>query len=246
MRTSISRGASVPHKLRQPIQPRRGRRRGFNRSLAAHALVAQEAERRRVGREMHDDLAQNVALLEFQIEAMTRRLRAEPQVVLELESLRGCVAMLAEDVHRICHRLHPVILDNLGLVRGIQFLCEEHTRTSGIKAEFLHGDLPDQLPVNLSLCIYRVVQEALQNVARHSKAPEATVTLHKTRTGIRVVVCDNGCGFDPNAVAAKSRLGLVFASERVKLVGGRCMVCSAPGKGTRISAFVPLSASEDP
>ena len=221
--------------------PQHRRRRTHHGSLAAHVLVAQEAERRRVSREMHDDLAQKVALLQFQIEGMKRRLISQPQVLPELESLRGCVAMLAEDVHRICFRLHPVILDNLGLVRGIEFLCEEHNRTTGVRATFLHHEIPDQLPANVALCVYRVVQEAIQNAAKHSRAKDVTVTLRKIGNGIGAEVCDSGQGFDMNAAGAKSGLGLMFIAERVRLLGGRCTIRSTPGNGTRISVIVPLS-----
>jgi signal transduction histidine kinase len=208
-------------------------------------LQAQESERRRVCREMHDDLAQRVALMGLQIENMKQRYTAGSGMVPELDSLSGCVAMLADDVHRICYRLHPVVLDNLGLVRGIEFLCDEQTRTSGIKTRFEHGEIPKRLPGNVSLCLYRVVQEALQNVAKHGKTNEACVTLHTTRRGVQISVSDKGQGFDVKLVKAKSRLGLVFITERVKLLGGRCAIRSKPGKGTRILASVPLTGADD-
>jgi signal transduction histidine kinase len=210
-------------------------------SLAAHVLIAQESERRRISRELHDDLAQKVALLQFQIEGMKQRLGALPQVLPELESLRGCVAMLAEDVHRICFRLHPVILDNLGLVRGVEFLCDEHSRTTGVKATFEHHAIPERIPTNVALCLYRVVQEAIQNVVKHSTTKDVTVTLRKIRNGIGAEVCDAGQGFDMSESAAKPRLGLGFISERVRLLGGRSTIRSTPGKGTRVSVVVPLS-----
>src|SRR5579863_6517341 len=110
---------------------------GADQDVAAQVIVAQEAERRRFSREMHDDLAQKVALLEFQIEGMKRKLSPRHRASAELECLRGSVAMLAEDLHRICYRLHPVVLDNLGLVAGVEFLCSEFARTSGVKPKFI-------------------------------------------------------------------------------------------------------------
>src|SRR5580692_4756707 len=102
-----------------------------NGDLAVQVIVAQEAERRRFSREMHDDLAQKVALLEFQIEGMKRTFDQRDGATAELECLRRSVAALAEDLHRICYRLHPVVLDNLGLVAGVDFLCNEFARVSG-------------------------------------------------------------------------------------------------------------------
>ncbi len=188
---------------------------------------------------MHDDLAQRVALLEFEIESMKRRFNSQPQVLPELDSLRGSVAMLAEDVHRICERLHPVVLDNLGLVRGVEFLCQDQSRASTAHAVFSHGNIPKQLPANVSLCIYRIVQEALSNATKYSGAAEVNVALRTEGGGIRAIVSDAGRGFDPQA-DGHSGLGLVFMEERVKLLGGRCRITSAPGKGTRISAWVPI------
>jgi signal transduction histidine kinase len=221
---------------------RHGPVRSMHRSLAAQVLVAQEAECRRVSREMHNDLAQRVALLEFEIESMKRRFTSQPQVLPGLDSLRGSVALLADDVHRICERLHPVVLDNLGLVQGIKFLCEHQSKTGGLKASFFHGSIPERLPTNVSLCLYRVVQEALQNAAKYSGAVEASVELHIEGRGVRGIVSDAGRGFDIKKT--RSGLGLVFISERVQLLDGRCSIRSAPGKGTRISVWVPIASPE--
>jgi signal transduction histidine kinase len=213
-------------------------------NVAAQVLVAQEAERRRFSREMHDDLAQKVALLEFQIEGMKRRFNRRAGALAELECLRGSVAALAEDLHRICYRLHPVVLDNLGLVAGVEFLCNEYARMSGVKPKFVCEMLPDQVPANVALCLYRVIQEALSNAHKHAKAKQVAVLLQGFASGIRAIVIDGGQGFELNYSGAKSRLGLTFICERVKLLGGRSSICSAPGRGTRIAAFVPLSSSD--
>jgi signal transduction histidine kinase len=218
-----------------------GRLRGF----AAHLLLAQEAEQRRISREIHDDLGQKLALLEIQLERMKGTPRSEAGLVSELEALRGSVAGLAEDLHRICHCLHPVILDNLGLAVGIECLCEEYTRMSGIDVRFVCGDIPPP-PPGISLCLYRVVQESLHNVAKHARAKRATVTLCGSSAGIQVTIRDAGCGFDPalsrrDHARTNHGLGLISLSERVRLLGGRCEIRSKPGSGTRIVVFVPFS-----
>jgi signal transduction histidine kinase len=231
--------------LRTMLRPSRNPRGRFNgcshTSIAAQLLIAQETERRRVSREMHDDLAQRVALLQFEIDSMKRRCGSHPHMLPQLDSLRQCVAMLAEDVHRICERLHPVILDNLGLVRGIEFLCADLARTSDLKPSFEHGLIPEGIPANISLCLYRVVQEALHNAAKYSGAREASVSLHQEGQGLRVVIGDSGRGFDKGQVR-RSGLGLMFIEERVRLLEGRCTVESAPGKGARVSVWVPCAS----
>jgi signal transduction histidine kinase len=235
----LTAGQGSPRTILRPTQRLRSRFNGsIHGSLAAQVLVAQEAERRRVGREMHDDLAQRVALLQFEIDGMKRRCSSHPQVLPQLESLGKCVTLLAEDVHRICERLHPVVLDNLGLVRGIEFLCADLARTSGMTPSFEHSLIPEGIPANISLCLYRVVQEALHNAAKYSGASEASVSLHQEGAGLRVVIRDSGRGFDMGQVR-RLGLGLMFIEERVRLLEGRCTVESAPGKGTRVSAWVP-------
>jgi signal transduction histidine kinase len=223
------------------------------RNVVAQLLLVQEAERRRVSREMHNDLAQRVALLEFAIESMKRRLSERPgvsrqqdlrELVLpELETLRGAVGLLADDVHRICEQLHPAVLENLGLARGIASLCEDHARTISVKPVFVHGIIPVTLPASVSLCLYRVVQEALRNAAKYAGASEVTVTLRREGRGIRAIVSDNGCGFDRKTLH-RPGLGLLFVAERVKLLGGRSAIRSAPGKGARISVWVPCRPPE--
>jgi signal transduction histidine kinase len=215
--------------------------------FAAWLLSTQEAEQRRISREIHDDLGQKLALLEIQVENMKRTPPSESRLVSELESLRGSVSDLAEDLKRICHSLHPVILDNLGLVVGIECLCEEYTKTSGIAVKFLRSDIPP-VPSGISLCLYRVVQEALHNVAKHACTKRATVGLGRSDDGIQVTIQDAGCGFDPliarkYPARPKHGLGLISLGERVRLLGGRCEVRSQRGRGTQISVFIPFSSS---
>jgi signal transduction histidine kinase len=209
--------------------------------------LEQEAEHRRISREIHDDLGQKLALIEIQVERLKRTPDRESRLVTELESLRGSVAGLAEDLHRICHCLHPVILDTLGLTAGIEYLCEEYTRMSGIAVKFVRGEIPPPSS-SISLCLYRVVQEALHNVAKHAHAEQVTVMLCGNKEGIQVMVRDTGCGFNlslPRTDRARLNqgLGLISLEERVRLLGGRFEVRSKPGRGTRIAAFVPFSPS---
>jgi signal transduction histidine kinase len=212
------------------------------RGFAGFLLSAQEAEQRRISREIHDDLGQKLALLEIQVEKMKRTPASGARLVLELESLRGSVAGLVEDLHRICHCLYPVILDTLGLAAGIEALCGQYTRIGGIAVKFVRGDIPPA-PSGISLFLYRVVQEALHNIAKHSRARRATVTLCGSSAGIQVMIRDAGVGFDLARAGANHGLGLISLGERVRLLGGRCEIRSKPGRGTRIVAVIPLSPS---
>lgn len=187
---------------------------------------------------MHDDLAQRLALLQFEIENMKQRFTSDPRVRPELDTLRGSVALLAEDLHRICERLHPAVLDTLGLVRGIESLCEDHARLTGVRPGFVHRSIPPRLPDNVSLCLYRVVQEALQNAAKHAQATAVFVGAHPEGEGIRATVRDTGRGFERRP-GGRMGLGLTFITERVTLLDGRCSISSVPGKGTRVSVWVP-------
>lgn len=213
-------------------------------NLAAQVLVAQEAERRRFSREMHDDLAQKVALLEFQIEGLKRKLDQRDGAIAELECLRGIVAALAEDLHRICYRLHPVVLDNLGLIAGVEFLCGEYARISGIHPTFVCDTVPGQVPSSVALGLYRVVQEALNNVHKHAGAKDVAVLLRGCADGIQAMVSDTGRGFEANCSGTRPGLGLTSIRERMNLLGGRSSIRSAIGRGTSVEVFVPLSGSD--
>jgi signal transduction histidine kinase len=215
---------------------------GFElRNLAANLLEAQEEERRRVSRELHDELGQRLALLEIQIEEMKRRLGCDERLASDLAALRTRVGEIAEDVHRICYRLHPAVLENLGLVPAIRSYCEEYSAWSGIRTRFSHCEVPGHLPSSATLCIYRIVQEALRNVAKHSRASRAMVILRGVRHGLQIVVKDSGRGFVLDQVRSKGGLGLISLSERVRLAGGNCVIRSAPDHGTRIQAWIPLA-----
>jgi signal transduction histidine kinase len=202
------------------------------RARSARLLETEEEERRRVSRELHDELGQRLALLGIQIEEMERRLGANPDVSASLEKLRTQVGDIADDVHRICYRLHPVILEHLGLVAAIRSYCEEYSTWSGVKTRFTSCGVFSNLPSSVALCVYRVVQEALRNVSKHACASRALVVLRGSGAGVQVVIKDSGRGF---------LLGLTSLHERVRLAGGVCAIRTAPGRGTRIEVAVPIA-----
>jgi signal transduction histidine kinase len=207
-------------------------------------LTAQELERKRISREIHDDLLQRLGILEIQLERMTQASAPEGRLGSELQALRSMVASLTDDLHRICYGLHPALLDTLGLAPAIEFLCEECTRMRGCEITFFQRGI-FQASANESLCLYRVVQEALHNIAKHAHAEKASVLLMGSRHCIRVVIEDAGCGFDLTRKGVRFGLGLTSLRERVHLLGGRCEIWSSPGEGTRITVSVPVEAMRD-
>jgi PAS domain S-box-containing protein len=214
-------------------------------TLTGRLLEAQEAERRRVARELHDDINQSLALLSVEMELVTGSPPRTPQeLTVRLRELSSRVKELSSSVHDLSHRLHPSKLEHLGLVVAIRDLCREMGHSHGLEVTFSHDPEPTQVPMGTALCLYRIVQEALRNVVRHSGGHHARVELTETADGVRLTVTDDGVGFDPAAVGGG--LGMVSMRERLYLVGGQIAINSRPGRGTRIEVRVPRSAPSEP
>ncbi len=150
------------------------------------------------------------------------------------------------DIHSICHRLYPIALTQLGLAVALEGFCREFSGHSGIRTIFVKENLPKQLEKNLSLCVYRLVQEALHNVSKHSGAESATVTLRGSTTALELVVEDSGVGFDPHARRTKPSLGLMSMEQRVLGNGGRFAIRSRRGFGTTVTAVLPCRRALSP
>lgn len=208
------------------------------KSLAGHLLQAQEQERRRVARELHDDLNQTVALLTVELDLLGQQPPAEPGAVAD--RVRGIAARareLSTALHDLSHQLHPVKLEQLGLIAAVRGLCKELAQHHGLDVKFTHFGVPGAVPPPTALCLYRIVQEALRNVVRHARTGHAAVELSGSPAGLRLRVSDDGAGFDP--AADRAGLGLVSMRERLHLVGGRLTLDTRPGGGARLDVFVP-------
>jgi signal transduction histidine kinase len=213
-------------------------------ALAGKLITVQETERRRIARQLHDDLNQKIATLSLMIAKFKKKLPASTAYLpSELAQIEDQINDLTTDVRRISHRLHPVVLEHLGLVAGLEAYVNEFRIEEGIEVgvKAFVGD--DKIPLELSVCLYRVAVEALRNVARHSGARRAGILLRKENGWIELQVSDSGQGFDAEATAKGEGLGLVSMDERVKLLRGTFEVQSRPGVGTTISARVPLAVS---
>jgi signal transduction histidine kinase len=148
---------------------------------------------------------------------------------------------ISSDIHDLSHELHPSKLDTLGLVPATAGFCREFSRQRGIRIHFVHHQVDQPITKEVSLCIFRIVQEALRNVVKHSGAGEATVELSGYNDSIDLCVSDTGAGFDPKSINIMGGIGLTSMKERLRLVGGHLSIESEPSRGTRIRAQIPLA-----
>lgn len=217
------------------------------RDLSGRLIHAQEEERSRIARELHDDISQRMAILQISLEQFKQgALGASVNDREQLTELTEVTSELSSDLHNICHQLHPRRLDVLGLVPTVATLCAEFSHQHGIQVSFLNHDVSSRIPVDVSLCLFRVVQEALWNVLKHAKTSEASVELSTQAGEIHLCICDSGAGFSTSSVQAKGGLGLVSMSERLRLIGGVLAVESEPLHGTRVRARVPMADGFSP
>jgi two-component system CheB/CheR fusion protein len=205
-------------------------------------LMAQEEERRRLAHELHDELNQRLALLEFTLQGLESR-RDPKEVFQRLDDVKKNLGALSEDLRRVSYALHPSIVDDLGLVPALQAYCDEFSTREKIQVRFSNSGVPAEIPSRISLTLYRVAQESLRNVAKHSGAKQAAVILSYAMGQAELVVRDSGAGFHPE-VARGSGLGMVGMRERVALVGGTIQFKSKPGEGTQVTATIPLKPEE--
>lgn len=206
---------------------------------SATLLLVQEQERRRISRELHDDLGQRLAILQIELETLETAATIPPEIVARIRELRGQVEEVSDEVERICHCLHPAMLEDLGLIPALEAHCRDFTKSSGVKTRLVRSEIPPEIPPDVVLCAYRVVQEALHNVAKHSGSKHAFVGIRGEPGWLHVLIRDTGCGFDP-AKGRRGGLGLTSMEERARLTNGDYMIRSAPGRGTRIAVSLPL------
>jgi len=213
--------------------------------LSGLLINAQEKERSRLAAELHDDFSQRLALLALGLENAAEALPDFPRTAKQqLHELLNSASELGADIHSVSHKLHSATLESLGLVPGIGALCKEFGDRHGIEIDFSPEDIPRDVPSDVALCLFRIVQEALQNLRKHSGAIRAEVRLRRRGNRILVSIRDEGKGFDPR-VNGEPGLGIRSMRERARLVRGHLKIYSEPGKGTRIEAMVPLQLTAD-
>ena len=214
--------------------------------MSRRLIEAQEQERTRIARELHDDIGQRLALLAIELRTTSRRLsRFACEVRSRIGELPKQTSEIATDIQTLSHELHSSKLEYLGLAAAMRGFCKEFGEQQKVEIDFKTHDLPSPLSPDISLCLFRVLQEALHNSVKHSGVRHFEVRLWGTSDEIHLAVSDSGSGFDSEAAKESRGLGLISMEERLKMVKGTLSIESQPKRGTTIHARVPLSSGSD-
>jgi len=210
--------------------------------MTRQLVEAQEQERARIARELHDDINQRVALLAIELDQLRNKRDDLPsEVRIRMNELRLLAADISTDLHALSHELHSSKLDYLGVVRAMTSWCKEFEKRHKMEIDFKSQNVP-KLSQETSICLFRVLQEAVHNAAKHSGAKRIEVHLAENSGEIHLNVSDSGKGFDIKAARRRRGLGLTSMQERVRLVGGTIAIESKPTGGTTIHVRVPLAS----
>src|SRR6516164_1629734 len=210
---------------------------GMTRKL----IEAQEQERSRIGRELHDDVNQRLAMLALELETSKQNPPNSAEDISRLlTDVRERITEVSSDVQSISHQLHSSQLEYLGIVGAVKSFCREFAARQKVEIDFTHDDIPRPVSREVSLCLFRVLQEALHNAAKHSQVRHFEVRLGCSAGQVELTVSDRGAGFDADMAMSKGGLGLTSMRERVRLVNGTIAIDSKPEGGTTIRVHVPL------
>ena len=211
------------------------------RNLAAHLQNVREEEQTRISREIHDELGQMLTAIKMDVTSADKKLKTAPEIAsATLVRVLEMVDTTVKTIRRIASELRPSILDDLGLIEALEWQCSEFGKRNQIKCSFTCSDSILTIHREIAIGLYRIFQEALTNIARHSGASHVTATLQIEPQQLIMTIADDGKGFDPDAVKAKKSLGLVGIKERALMMKGKLITETAPGKGTTIRIIVPL------
>ena len=218
------------------------------RRISLGVLRLQEEERSRISRDLHDGIGQLLTALKIQLELLEREAKSLPEILSRVESARELSETALAEVRQLSHLLRPQMLDELGLESTLRWLARTFQKRTGIAVEVAFEGAERRANPDVETLVYRIVQEALTNVAKHSGASVATVTLRRTAERLSVRVEDRGAGFDPReALSGKDEergFGVRAMRDRVEFVRGRFSLRSAPGQGTSVEAEIPLHEEE--
>ncbi len=207
--------------------------------LLEQVITAQEEERKRIARELHDETGQSLTSLMVRMQTMNQKCPV-PELKLQIEDARRLIAQTLDNVHNLALELRPSVLDDLGLEAALQRYVQDSRRRYSLEIDLIAIGLEDRLPAPVETALYRIVQEGLTNVARHAQAHTASVLLERRNGRIRLIIEDDGKGFDPLQAASGGRLGLYGMRERAELLNGTVTIESVPGQGTSLFVEVPV------
>jgi len=203
-------------------------------------MTAQEDERRRVARELHDDLSQRAAVAEIDLQGIALLLSPDNQRAHQiLQTVQENIGKLSMHLREISHRLHPSIVEDLGLAAALRALIGDYRQNGGEASLITRGDIPG-LPLDIATALYRIAQEALRNASKHAQGAPVKVLLENTDRELQLGIEDAGPGFDVDSVRGTGGLGLVSMQERARLVGGNLSLRTRPGEGALILVRLPL------
>lgn len=218
--------------------------------LFGRLITAQETERSRIARDLHDDVSQRIAALSIAMSSLKRKLLGgvdDEAIVTSLGAIQRDTATLAEEVRHVSHDLHPSLLQHSGLVPAVNALCTQFGKLHGIAVTCDAIAHITSIESDIALCLYRVTQEALHNIGKHAQARKVAVQLTRTEEGVQLSIADDGKGFDLANIRARSAgLGLVSIDERVRLLRGTVDIETQPGAGTIVMVRIPTSAATPP
>jgi two-component system sensor histidine kinase UhpB len=211
--------------------------------LAGKLIAAQETERARIARDMHDDFNQQLAALSISISTLRQRLPVEAaELDHALRILQERTVALTEQVRHFSHDLHPGLLNHIGLVPALRTHCIQVAEQQRLDLTFRADDDLGAIPRDVAICLYRIVQEGLRNIVSHAHTPNASVTVARSSDGLELTIADRGRGFEPVTMVSPNGLGLLSIQERARLVGGTLTVTSAHGRGTKLHVHIPITS----
>jgi PAS domain S-box-containing protein len=214
-------------------------------SMTRRVIEAQEQERARIARELHDDIGQRVSLLAINLAQLQQSHLKSVEFQDRIGELQEETCEIATDIHTLSHHLHSARLEYLGIDVVMRGFCQEFGKQTKVRINFRSQDLPGPVPPDISLCLFRVLQESLHNSAKHSGAQHVEVELRGTPDEIHLVVSDSGSGFDSEGAKQSGGLGLISMEERLRVLKGTFSIESQAKRGTKIHARVPLVSGSD-
>lgn len=217
-------------------------------ALTGRLLEAEERERRRLSRELHDDLNQKLAVLAVDLGALGRALRTSgsEEVERELRDMQTRIVRISDEVRTMAYQLHPSVLDHLGLAVALRSYCAEFAKREDMVVKFHHRNVNGFVTPEIASCIYRITQEALRNIAKHANTNRASVSLVRSATRVTLKIRDWGAGFRTDVVRLRPSLGLTSMTERARQIGGELTIESSPGSGTTLTVHLPWTPVSAP